>query len=353
MTDAANGRPGRPKESRSAGGRCEHVGFFLVENYSMMSLVSAVEPLRAANRHLQNEAYHWSLYSLDGGPVAASNGLTMETMPLPAAPVGFDQFFVCAGLDADLDDRHRLNAALHRLNRQGVRVGAISSGTFYLARAGLIGDARCTVHWEYLPVFREAFPQISVEDSLYVVDRGLCTCSGGVASADMMLAIIARRHGPEIAQPVANQYNIERIRGPNEQQRSGTMERVTTFPPTLQAAVDIIAANIEEPLSIADVCTRVGANPRRLERLFAHWLSTSPKSFYQRCRLEKARSLLVHSNLPIIDVAQMTGFATHSQFSVVFRRHFGETPTSLRRSAPDIGRERNGGAPWSVAVEGS
>jgi transcriptional regulator GlxA family with amidase domain len=92
-------------------------------------------------------------------------------------------------------------------------------------------------------------------------------------------------------------------------------------------------------LSIAEVCERVEAHPRRLERLFAHWLGTSPKRFYQRCRLEKARALLMHSNLPIIDVAQMTGFATHSQFSVVFRRHFGETPTSLRRNTPDIAHE--------------
>lgn len=316
-----------------------HVGFFLVGNFSMMSLVSAIEPMRSANRQLQRDAYRWSLYSLDGGPVTASNGLPMETNPLPAASAGFDQLFVCAGMETDLDDRHRLNAALHRLSRQGVRVGAISSGTFFLARAGLIGDARCTVHWEYLPVFREAFPQIGVEDSLFVFDRGLYTCSGGVASADMMLAIIAKRHGAEIARSVANQFNIERIRAPNEHQRSGTMERVTTFPPTLQSAVDVIAANIEEPLSIAEVCERVEANPRRLERLFAHWLGTSPKRFYQRCRLEKARALLMHSNLPIIDVAQMTGFATHSQFSVVFRSHFGETPTSLRRNTPDIAHE--------------
>lgn len=316
--------------------RPDHIGFFLVENYSMMSLVSAIEPMRSANRQLQREAYRWSLYSLDGGPLSASNGLPMETKPLPTAPADFDHFFVCAGMETDLDDRHRLNAALHRLSRQGVRVGAISSGTFFLARAGLIGDARCTVHWEYLPVFREAFPQIGIEDRLYVVDRGLYTCSGGVASADMMLAIIARRHGGEVARSVANQFNIERIRGSNEQQRSGAMERVTTFPPTVQSAVDVICTNIEEPLSIAEVCARVGANPRRLERLFAHWLGTSPKRFYQRCRLDKARSLLMHSNLPIIDVAQMTGFATHSQFSVVFRRQFGETPTSLRRNTPDI-----------------
>jgi transcriptional regulator GlxA family with amidase domain len=192
----------------------DHIGFFLAENYSMMSLVSAIEPLRSANRQLQREAYRWSLYSLDGGPLAASNGLAMETQPLPAA-AAFEHFFVCAGMDTGHDDRHRLNAALHRLARQGVRVGAISSGTFFLARAGLIGDARCTVHWEYLPVFRESFPQIAAEDSLYVFDRGLYTCSGGVASADMMLAIIARRHGAELAGSVANQFNIERIRSPN------------------------------------------------------------------------------------------------------------------------------------------
>ena len=55
-----------------------HFGFLLVPNYSMIAFTSAIEPLRMANRAAQKRLYSWSIYTLDGNPVKASNGLEIS-----------------------------------------------------------------------------------------------------------------------------------------------------------------------------------------------------------------------------------------------------------------------------------
>ena len=77
----------------------------------------------------------------------------------------------------------------------GAKVGAISSGAFILADAGLLTDRRATVHWEYAELFRARYPQVRLTRALYVVDRDVFTCSGGTAALDMMSHFIGEQFG--------------------------------------------------------------------------------------------------------------------------------------------------------------
>ncbi|MEC5322205.1 GlxA family transcriptional regulator [Aurantimonas sp. A3-2-R12] len=315
------------------GGEPERIGFFLVENFSMMSLAAAIEPLRSANRQLGRDAYSWCYLSLDGAEVRASNGMTVSTCGSIREFPKLDYLFACAGTDTDPAGRPAINAALQRMRQQTIKLGAISGGTFILARAGIIRDARCTVHWEYLPAFQQEFPAIRAENALFVFDKDLYTSSGGLASADMMLHRITETHGGSLARAVGNQFQIDRIREPSEAQRSGALDRLVTLPPSLQKVVTLMLANIEEPLSIGAITTLSETPPRQLERLFKAWLGCSPLHFYRARRLEKAHELLIHTNLPLIEIAQMTGFAGHSQFSAAYRSHFGKAPNASRRNS--------------------
>jgi transcriptional regulator GlxA family with amidase domain len=223
-----------------------------------------------------------------------------------------------------------MNAALNRVSRSGVRVGAVSAGTFILAEAGLIRDRRCTVHWEFLPTFRERWPDIRIEENLYVIDRELYTSSGGMAGADLALELISRDHGEATAQAVANQYNLDRMRSSRESQPDGSMARISTYPTLLQSVIRVMLANIEGPLSIGEICQQAGCHQRQIERLFLRWVGDTPRRFYMRLRLEKAMGLLRHSNLQITEIAQMTGFTANSRFSMAFKREYGQTPSSVR-----------------------
>lgn len=311
----------------------ENFGFFLIEDFSMMSVAAAIEPLRAANRYLGKPVYAWHYFSLDGDAVHASNGMKVDVESALSEALQLDRLFVSAGLTADTPERSRINATLQRAHKTGINIGALSGGTFLLARAGLIGNRRCTAHWEFLPSLRESFPALRVNETLFVDDDKLLTCAGGAASMDMMLYLISMKHGPQAARFAGNQFQHDRLRAGGESQRSGRTNRYTHLPDEMQAAMKLMQNNVETPLTISAIARQCGLHTRRLERLFNIWLHTTPKSFYQTHRLECAHDMLLHSNNRLADISQMTGFCSQPSFSTAYRKQYGETPRQTRMSA--------------------
>lgn len=319
------------------------IGFLLVREFSMLSVVSAVEPLRGANRLLGRTCYEWRFYSDDGRPVTASNGMAVNVAgSLAEAAVGpavLDYLFVCAGLDTDPPNRARLHAGLSKCARSGIVLGSLSGGSFILARAGLLKGYRCTIHWEFQPAFAEAFPEIELSPGLFVIDRDRWTGSGGIASMDMMLHLIERDHGPQLSRAVGNQFQIDRIRNSAIHQRSGQLDRLDNMPAPLQKAIELMMANIETPLRMDEVAATAGLRLRRMERMFKSHLDASPAQYYRGLRLEKARDLLLYTNLSTLEIGVLTGFSSSSHFAMAYQRHYGMRPTDARRSATVRARE--------------
>jgi transcriptional regulator GlxA family with amidase domain len=312
------------------------IGFLRGRDFSMMRVVSAVEPLRAANRLSGQQTYTWRFFSDDGAPIAASNSMIVNVSGGVAEiaenrdPIDF--LFVCAGLDADPPNRQRLHAALHKCARTRMVLGSLSSGAFILARAGLLKGYRCTVHWEFRPAFEEEFPDLECSPGLYVIDRDRWTGSGGIAGMDMMLHLIERDHGPSVSRAVANWFQIDRIRNAAIHQRAGQMGRTETLPTALQKAIELMMANLEAPLKMDEIAEMSGLRLRRMERMFKSNLDSSPASFYRGIRLEKARELLLHTNLSTLEIGVLTGFSSSSHFAMAYQRHYGMRPTDARRS---------------------
>ena len=311
------------------------VAFLLLREFSMMSVVSSVEPLRAANRLSGKASYEWRFYSEDGQPIAASNGMIVNVTggirDIAEDPSGIDFLFVCAGTDPNPPNRARLHAGLRQCARAPLVLGSLSSGTFVLARAGLLDGYRCTVHWEFRPAFEEEFPDLEFSPGLFVIDRDRWTGSGGVAGMDMMLYLIERDHGPSLSRAVANWFQIDRIRNSAIHQRSGQLDRIETLPSPMQKAIELMMANIETPLKMDEIAEMAGLRLRRMERMFKSNLDTSPAHFYRGIRLEKARELLLHTNLSTLEIGVLTGFSSSSHFAMAFQKHYGMRPTDARR----------------------
>lgn len=320
------------------------VAFLLLREFSMMSVVSAVEPLRAANRLGGRTSYAWRFYSDDGAPIAASNGMIVNVAggvaEISADTGAIDFLFVCAGTDPNPPNRARLHAALQRCARSRMTLGSLSSGTFVLARAGLLKGYRSTVHWEFRPAFEEEFPELDCSPGLFVIDRDRWTGSGGIAGMDMMLYMIERDHGPQLSRAVANWFQIDRIRNAAIHQRTGQLDRMETLPTPLQRAIELMMANIETPLKMDEIAALAGLRLRRMERMFKSNLDASPAHFYRGLRLEKARELLLHTNLSTLEIGVLTGFSSSSHFAMAFQRHYGMRPTDARRPAGDPAPER-------------
>jgi transcriptional regulator GlxA family with amidase domain len=305
--------------------------FLLVEEFSAMCLMSAIEGLRAANYVMGRKAYTWSLASHDGKPVKASNGIVMATEIDIGQEFRTDFLFVVSSFVNNPPYRSKLHSRLRQQARAGAKLGAISCGTFILARAGLMNDARCTLHWEYQPAFAEEFPDVRLVTDLYVIDKNRYTSSGGIASMELVLQVITEQHGEAVARKVANNFQLDRIRNAGVSQRAGAVARMDTMPPAVQESVRLMLDNVELPLSNVEIAHHIHTSVRNLERMFKRNLKASPAKYYVSLRLEKARELLLHTNLPTLEVALQCGFSSSSYFARCFQREFGQRPSELRR----------------------
>jgi len=308
----------------------QRVAFLLVPSFSMIAFTSAVEPLRLANRASGRELYRWHLFSTDGKPVAASNGIELRPEAGIETAAGFGTVVLCSGIGGHAFSDRALFAALRRFDRQGADIGALCTGSHILARAGLLDGYRCTIHWENLAGFSEDFPQIDVTAELFEVDRNRFTCSGGTAALDMMLNLIAQQHGQELAAQVSDQFIHERIRDRHDHQRMALPARLGVRHPKLLSVITLMEEHLEEPLERHDLAKAAGLSNRQLERLFRKYLNRSPARYYVELRLNRARLLLLQTNMSVIDVALACGFVSASHFSKCYRDFFGRTPRRER-----------------------
>jgi transcriptional regulator GlxA family with amidase domain len=276
------------------------------------------------------ELYRWTLVSMDGLPVAASNGVELKVAGDLTAAESSNTLVICGGIDVHTINVRSLTGWLRKTDRRGVDLGAICTGSYVLAKAGLLDGHRCTIHWENLAGFCEDFPEIEVTSELFEIDRNRFTCSGGTAVIDMMLNVIARQHGHELAASVADQFMHERIRDQHDRQRISLPARLGVRHPKLLAVIGTMEQNLEEPLSRSELARGADLSTRQLERLFRKYLNRSPARYYLELRLNKARLLLLQTNMSVIDVALACGFVSASHFSKCYRDFFGRTPRKER-----------------------
>ena len=301
--------------------------FVLVPGYSQLGFSCALEALSLANRYpTGGPFYRWRLLSETGAPVPAYNGVTVS-VDGPLAPLERDEtLIVCAGEDVGKNVSKKLISWLRNEVRRGMDFGALSSGTYVLALAGLLSGKRVTTHWEYRAALTEILPDVIIEDAIFTVDGRIFTTAGGAASMDMMLDRIRTEHGPQLATWVADQMVYTDPRLANHAQRIKLQARAQVRNAKLGVAIQIMENNIEDPLTPDEICDVIGLSTRQLERLFAKHVGVSPKRYYLGLRLEKARDLLRQTDFSVTDVCVACGFKSLSHFSKSYRAAYGISP---------------------------
>ncbi|MBK0399689.1 GlxA family transcriptional regulator [Limibaculum sp. M0105] len=335
--------------------------FLLCPMFSMIAFASAIEPLRVANRMARKPLYAWRLVSETGDPVECSNGTTVM-VDGPIEDVNRDSsLVVCTGFGLDRAASKPVLTWLRKQARRGARVGALCTGAHVLAKAGLLDGKRCTIHWENHAAFGEDFPEAKLSKLLYVVDDGVFTCAGGTSSADMMLHLIADEHGADLGSLVADCLIHTPMRSDNDEQRLSVPARIGVRHPKLVQVIQMMERSTEDPVSPSDLAEAVNMSTRQLERLFRRYLNRSPKRYYMELRLDKARSLLLQTDMSVINVALACGFTSPSHFSKCYRAHFDRTPyrergapantgsSKMRGPDPGTGTVKVGGGPRAAA----
>jgi AraC family carnitine catabolism transcriptional activator len=304
--------------------------FFLVPQYSMIALLSAIEPLRIANRLTGQQLYSWMLVTEDGSSVPASNGMSLLTDMAMNDVDSVSKLIVCSSFNPENYNSKAGFNWLQKFSRKGIVIGALDTGCHILARAGLLDGYQVTMHWEAVPAFKEEFPNIVVLDKLYEIDRNRISCAGGIAALDMILHIIGSIYGRELALSVSEQCINKKIRDESEQQREKLSSRLGTHNAKLLKIVEVMSDNLEHPLSSQELAAYVHVSVRQLERLFKQHLEGTPSGYYLKLRLECSRQLLQQSAMNIMEISIACGFNSPSHFSRAYRSHYGVSPKSDR-----------------------
>ncbi|MEM0946680.1 MAG: GlxA family transcriptional regulator [Pseudomonadota bacterium] len=297
-----------------------------MEQFTMHCFASAVDSLRIANRMAGRTLYTWKLLGEGGTTVTSSTGTRFEVDGDLEELSRDDTVFLCGGLDVQAATTRPILNWLRREARRGVALGGLCTAAYPLAKAGLLDGKRATIHWENQDSFAEEFEDVTLTKSIFVVDGNRMTTAGGTASIDLMLKIIADDHGEELAGTVADQLIYTSIRTDQDTQRLSVPTRIGVRHPKLSTVIQIMEANIEDPISPSILARDVGMSTRQLERLFRRYLNRSPKRYYMELRLQKARNLLMQTDMSVINVALACGFASPSHFSKCYRAQYNTTP---------------------------
>lgn len=308
----------------------ETIAFLLLPGFSAMGFISALEPLRVANR-FGGQLYRWQVLSFDGAAVQASNGMSVNADLALSETVEADSVLLVAGFEPLAHASPKLFQVLRRLDHQGVRLGGIDTGAMLLAEAGLLDGYRATLHWEALEAFRERYPRLQATHELFEIDRRRITSAGGTASIDLMLHLIAQSHGSQLAVQVSEQFVLGRIRQRQDHQRLEIGARYGISNKKLIQAIGEMEKHIEPPLSTLEVAAGIKVTRRQLERLFRLYLNETPSSFYLGLRLDKARQLLAQTQMSVTQVSVACGFDLPSYFSRRYKLRFGKSPRDERR----------------------
>jgi AraC family carnitine catabolism transcriptional activator len=314
------------------------MNFLIVPRFNMATLITMIEPLRIANYLAPQPLYDWNILSMDGVDIAASNGLGITATAPANRSLRGETLFVLASWGAETYANRETISWLRRQSREGVQICSVELGCYILARAGLLAGNRAATHWSWAPGFQEQFVDVTVVEQLFTLDETILTCAGGMAGIDLMLRLIADRHGEVMAGEVADQmlHSTQRL---GDAPQRGNLGRnpdqdLCTLPPIFRRAIALIEQTISEPMTVPQIAQKLAVSQRQLERQFHAAIGCTVVQYGTLVRLQHARVLLISTKLGVREIAAASGFNTLSHFAFAFRKCFGRKPSDYRQGWP-------------------
>ncbi len=300
----------------------------VLDECNTLSFASAVDPMRAANRAAGRALFDWHHVTASGAPARLTSGIEVPGPALSRLD-RCDLLLVVAGFDLHRHATPALRASLRRIAATGATLAGIDGGPWLLAEAGLLDGYRATTHWEDLDRFATRFPAVTTLRDRFHIDRDRMTSGGAMPAIDMMLHLIGARYGGALAARVAGLFIHDNRPDPGRAQSRATPRHAHSA--LTARAHSLMEATLDAPVPIGEIARRLATGPRALQAQFRARLATTPQAHYLSLRLAEARRLVADTDMPLLDIALATGFASQSSFSRAFRAAHGASARHLRR----------------------
>jgi len=319
--------------------RPARVAFVLLEHFSLMAFTAAVDALVTANLVRNSPLFAFTAYGLDSMAVKSDLGIDiaaggrLEQLQITGEEHP-DILIVCGGFRCSLEKHQALNRKLREADKHCVILGGLWNGSVALAHAGLLDEKNCSLHLDNHAYMGEMFANVRVSDRTFLVEDNRATSAGAVSALEMMLALILHFQGRDTVRAIQEILSCDQVA------EIGEMEPILSpdepsLPELLRNLLQVMGANIEEPLTVDELATVSGVSRRRIERLFQTHLDTSPSRYYLELRITHARRLLIQSREPIANIAVACGFVSSTHFSHCYKDYFGVSPSASRLKRTD------------------
>lgn len=305
------------------------IGFVLPRGFQIMGLAAA-SAFELANVSAKQRPYEIRLLSEQGGPVANSFGVSIETRALARQKV--DTLIVC-GLLYPEPSSPGLIRQLRKLAGSSRRTASVCTGAFLLGEAGLLDGRRVTTHWLHARDLQKRFPKARVEeDRIFIIDDPVWTSAGMSAGIDLALGMIEKDFGGDLARTVAQKLVVYHRRAGGQSQHSALLE-LDAKSDRIQSALAHARRNLRAALTVEELAAAAHLSPRQFSRAFRTETGQSPAKAVEHLRVEAARVMVEQSRHTIDEIAAETGFSDPERMRRAFLRTFGQPPQVLRRNA--------------------
>ncbi|MBR7799577.1 GlxA family transcriptional regulator [Undibacterium fentianense] len=320
------------------------VSLILLPGFSLFALGAVRSVFTAANEVNGEVLYKITQYAVEGPQVLAQCGIALTAVPLEQLNLQQNGFLMIIG-DERVDESitgivsKRLQSQFNQIyNDSGWIIGACGAGSQVLAECGFLEGYRAAIHWQILADAVKRYPSTIFTPSLFEIDRNRISAGAGAAVLDLLLHWLGLRHGSTFAAEVAAILGVDRLRSSDERQPVPASAQPALGSARLKEALELMAANLAEPLQAEDIAQLVGVSRRQLERLFRQHLDTFPSRYYLELRLKHARRQLKQTTQSILQVGLACGFTSGPHFSTTYRNFFGYTPREerARHTMPQI-----------------
>lgn len=307
------------------------VPLIITDQFSLFGYAVAAELFRFANAELGSQEYLAKPASVRPGLVTCSNGTEinvragLEDISKPGAII------LCSNARADHSSfPPRLLAWLRGQHRRGTQVCALGSAVWALARSGLLDGRSCAAHWSEIAVLKRRFPKVAFTRKPFTTAEGIWVCSGGDSVADMLLHFLSQRHGLEFSARLRRLLILKPAAFDSDQSDLMFHDRASDMELAAERFLALVEANIEETLSLSEICRHLNIPHRTLNRYCHSLFQQTPKEVYLGARLRQAQALLAGTSLPVGEIADACGFRTPGHFSQAFAARLGCTPSEFR-----------------------